>query len=107
MFADTIIHNAKIATNGAPAFVEAVAIHANYWQALWIYFIAPSLGMLTGAEVFLRLRGGAAPYCAKLHHANNKCCIFHHAQPGALFREKVIHSEQANQRGGPYANTST
>jgi len=26
MFADTIIHNGKIATNGAPAFVEAVAI---------------------------------------------------------------------------------
>ena len=29
-------------------------------------------------EVFLRLRGGAGPCCAKLHPANDKRCIFHH-----------------------------
>jgi hypothetical protein len=28
MFADTIIHNAKIATNGAPSFVEALSMQA-------------------------------------------------------------------------------
>ena len=26
MFAETILYNAKVATNGAPSFVEAVAI---------------------------------------------------------------------------------
>jgi len=62
-----------------PARTFGSALHASYWHAIWIYFIAPTLGMYCAAEVFLRVRGGAAPYCAKLHHANNKRCIFHHA----------------------------
>jgi aquaporin Z len=61
-----------------PARTFASAFHAGYWQALWIYFLAPTLGMLAAAEVFLRARGGVPPYCAKLHHANSKRCIFHH-----------------------------
>ncbi|MCU1305329.1 MAG: major intrinsic protein [Acidobacteriaceae bacterium] len=67
-----------MSTNPARTFGSAV--HANYWHALWIYFIAPSMGMLAAGELFLRVRGGAAPYCAKLHHANRERCIFHHAQ---------------------------
>lgn len=63
-----------------PARTFGSAFHAEYWHALWIYFVAPSLGMLAAAEVFLRVRGGVAPYCAKLHHANNKRCIFRHGQ---------------------------
>lgn len=63
-----------------PARTLGPAVHADYWHAIWIYFIAPSLGMLAAAEVFLQVRGGVAPYCAKLHHANNKRCIFHHGQ---------------------------
>ena len=63
-----------------PARTFGSALHANYWHALWIYFIAPSTGMLAAGEVFLRVRRGAAPYCAKLHHASNERCIFHHAQ---------------------------
>jgi aquaporin Z len=61
-----------------PARTFASAFHAGYWHALWLYFLAPGLGMLAAAEVFLRVRGGVPPYCAKLHHANNKRCIFHH-----------------------------
>jgi len=30
------------------------------------------------AEIFLRARRGVGPYCAKMHHANNKRCIFHY-----------------------------
>src|SRR5258708_36518649 len=63
-----------------PARTFGSALHANYWHALWIYFIAPSMGMLAAGEVFLRVLRGAAPYCAKLHHANNERCIFHHAE---------------------------
>lgn len=63
-----------------PARTFGSAFHADYWHALWIYFIAPCLGMLAAAEVFLKVRRGRAPYCAKLHHANNKRCIFHHGQ---------------------------
>jgi aquaporin Z len=61
-----------------PARTLGSALHAGYWHALWIYFTAPMFGMLVAAEVFLRGSGGVAPYCAKLHHANNKRCIFHH-----------------------------
>jgi aquaporin Z len=64
-----------------PARTFGSAFYASYWHALWLYFIAPTLGMLVAAEVFLRVRRGAAPYCAKLHHANNKRCIFHHGYP--------------------------
>jgi aquaporin Z len=66
-----------------PARTFGSAFQASYWHALWIYFLAPTLGMLGAAEVFLRTRGGVAPYCAKLHHANNKRCIFHHGYPAA------------------------
>jgi hypothetical protein len=39
-----------------PARTFGSALHANYWHALWIYFIAPSMGMLAAGEVFLRVR---------------------------------------------------
>ena len=60
-----------------PARTFGSAFHASYWHALWLYFIAPTLGMLVAAEAFLRARSGVGPYCAKLYHANNKRCIFH------------------------------
>lgn len=66
-----------MSTNPARTFGSAV--HANDWHAVWIYFVAPSLGMLAAGELFLRVRG-AAPYCAKLHHTNHERCIFHHAE---------------------------
>lgn len=61
-----------------PARSFGSAFYAGYWPTIWIYFTAPTLGMLIAAEVFCRARGGAGPYCAKLNHANNKRCIFHH-----------------------------
>lgn len=61
-----------------PARTFGSAFHAGYWHALWIYFIAPVLGMLAAAEFFLKVRRGVGPYCAKLDHANDKRCIFHH-----------------------------
>jgi aquaporin Z len=61
-----------------PARTFGPALNAGYWQALWICFIGPPLGMLAAAEVFLLAREGKAPYCAKLHHHNHKRCIFRH-----------------------------
>jgi aquaporin Z len=72
-----------MSTNPARSFGPAV--HADNWHTLWIYLIAPSIGMLAAAETFLRIRRGVAPYCAKLHHANDERCIFHHT---AQFSEK-------------------
>ena len=63
-----------------PARSLAPALHVSYWHGLWLYFAAPTLGMLVAAEVFLRARNGVHPFCAKLHHANNKRCIFRHGR---------------------------
>ena len=68
-------------TSTNPARTFGPALYAGYWHALWIYFIAPPLGTLAAAEVFLLVRKGNAPYCAKLHHHNNKRCIFRHSGP--------------------------
>ena len=62
-----------------PARTFGSAFRAGYWQAFWIYLIAPTLGMLAGAEIVLRARRGIGPYCAKLHHDNDKRCIFQHS----------------------------
>jgi aquaporin Z len=64
-----------------PARTFGPALYGNYWHALWIYFTAPPLGMLGAAELFLRAGERKGPYCAKLHHSNDKRCIFHHRGP--------------------------
>jgi aquaporin Z len=61
-----------------PARTFGPATYGGYWHTLWIYFIAPTVGMLAAAETFLRIRRGVAPHCAKLHHTNDERCIFHH-----------------------------
>jgi len=60
--------------NAARTFSSAFSAHI--WISLWIYFIAPPLGMLLAAEVHQRLNAGRAIVCAKLHHHNNQRCIF-------------------------------
>ena len=64
-----------------PARTFGPALYGNYWRALWIYFTAPPLGMLAAAEVFLLAGEGTGPHCAKLHHQNDKRCIFRHSGP--------------------------
>lgn len=59
-----------------PARTLASAVTAGVWDAVWIYFIAPPLGMLVAAEAYVRRRGMAAVYCAKLQHDTVHRCIF-------------------------------
>ncbi len=59
-----------------PARTLASALSAWLWTGLWIYFTAPVIGMLIAAESYLFLRGKPRVFCAKLHHQNNKRCIF-------------------------------
>ena len=65
-----------------PARTFGPALYASYWHALWIYFIGPPLGMLAAAELLLLARERKGPYCAKLHHHNDKRCIFRHSWTG-------------------------
>lgn len=59
-----------------PARTVGSAFWAHDWTALWIYFTAPPLGMLAAAEIYLRRQGNSRVFCAKLHHQNEKRCIF-------------------------------
>ena len=59
-----------------PARTLGSASGAHVWTALWIYFMAPVLGMLVAAELYQRLRADRGVACAKLHHHNNQRCIF-------------------------------
>jgi len=59
-----------------PARTFASAVPAHHWHALWVYFTAPLVGMLSAAEVYVRTGGGRSVACAKLHHENSKRCIF-------------------------------
>jgi len=60
-----------------PARSFGSALSAQLWTALWIYFLAPPLGMLLAAELYVRWHGAHHVLCAKLHHHNSKRCIFH------------------------------
>jgi aquaporin Z len=59
-----------------PARSFASAFPARAFDGLWIYFLAPPIGMLLAAELYVRLRSANAVYCAKYHHHNEKRCIF-------------------------------
>jgi aquaporin Z len=63
-------------TSMNPARTFSSAVGAHLWMSLWIYFVAPPLGMFLAAEVYRRLNAGRTIVCAKLHHHNNKRCIF-------------------------------
>lgn len=56
-----------------PARTLGPDVVGQMWRGLWIYFVAPPLGMLTAAEVFVRVRGLHAVRCAKLHHDAGPC----------------------------------
>ena len=59
-----------------PARSLGSAVSAHVWTSFWIYFTAPPLGMLLAAELYLRRHGAKKVFCAKLHHRNDKRCIF-------------------------------
>jgi aquaporin Z len=59
-----------------PARTVASALPAQVWTDVWIYFLAPPLGMLLAAQTYLLTRGSGTVLCCKLHHDNNSRCIF-------------------------------
>jgi len=65
-----------------PARTFGSALPPMIWNGLWVYLTAPPLGMLFAAELYLWHRGRQAVKCCKLHHDNNKRCIFCGANGG-------------------------
>lgn len=59
-----------------PARSFGSALPARHFENLWIYFTAPLIGMMLAAEVYLRTKGHGAVLCCKIHHDNDRRCIF-------------------------------
>jgi aquaporin Z len=58
-----------------PARSFASAAPSGIWEHLWIYFLAPPIGMLTASQLYVSFKPRAAVRCAKLDHAPRKRCI--------------------------------
>jgi aquaporin Z len=71
-----------------PARTLGSAVPAATWTALWVYFVAPPLGMLAAAEAYASARGPQGVFCAKLHHQNDRRCIFCAGAPAGGGREE-------------------
>lgn len=69
-----------------PARSFASALPLRLWDALWVYFTAPPVGMLAASELYVSLHGTKSIICAKLHHQSDRRCIFH-----CGYREQVQH----------------
>jgi aquaporin Z len=59
-----------------PARTAGSAVFAKVWTAAWLYFVAPLLGMMTSAEIYIRVYGKENVLCAKLHPDPNFPCPF-------------------------------
>ncbi len=65
-----------------PARTFGSAYPAGVWDSFWVYLVAPPLGMLLAAEIYLWNTGRRGVMCGKLHHNNDKRCIFCGANGG-------------------------
>src|SRR6059036_1001520 len=79
-----------------PARTFGSAVLPQLWDSLWIYFLAPPLGMLAAAAVYLRLKHAVG--CAKLHHQNKLQCIFCEYQSA---RQKEIQPDKSVEMSLP------
>jgi aquaporin Z len=59
-----------------PARSFSSALFARIWDGVWIYFLAPSFGMLTAAALYKRVMSGDRIYCAKVFHDLRSVCPF-------------------------------
>jgi aquaporin Z len=73
-----------------PARTFASALPAHIWTAWWVYFTAPPLGMLLASALYVKRHGLRQVFCAKLHHHNNKRCIFR-----CNYGELVVNSQHS------------
>jgi aquaporin Z len=63
-------------TSMNPARTLASAFPSGVWQGLWIYLVAPLIGMLAAADAYRLLTGRSNVMCAKLNHITHRRCIF-------------------------------
>ena len=73
-----------------PARTVGSAVVANEWRAWWVYCLAPMIGMLVAAEIYLWTKGKDAVHCAKLYHTLDVRCIFCGFDPD-MITAKTMH----------------
>lgn len=61
-----------------PARTLATALPSGLQQGLWLYFLAPPLGMLLAVEIHRLITGRSEVLCGKLNHLTHHRCIFRH-----------------------------
>lgn len=76
-----------------PARTVGSAVFAHLWTAVWLYFVAPPLGMLIAAEVYVRTAGAQRVLCAKLHPDSAYPCPFLCSFPGHK-HSRISHAVQ-------------
>jgi aquaporin Z len=59
-----------------PARTFASGLIGHDFTAIWLYFIAPPLGMLLAALAFVSIRSKRAVLCGRLNHTGPYACIF-------------------------------
>lgn len=59
-----------------PARTFASALIERDWTAIWIYFVAPPLGMLLAAFGYVKVAGIRKVLCARISHHGPCPCIF-------------------------------
>jgi len=59
-----------------PARTVGSALSSGIWTAVWVYFLAPALAMVSAGQLYRHWRGAHHVFCAKYHHHNDKRCIF-------------------------------
>jgi aquaporin Z len=59
-----------------PARSFSSALFARIWWGIWIYFVAPCLGMLAAAGLYVCAFGRSRVYCAKVFHDLHTSCPF-------------------------------
>jgi aquaporin Z len=70
-----IVESPVSGTSMNPARTLASAAPGMMWQYLWIYLLAPTVGMLAAAEFRLLMRGRGPPGCTKLLQSRGVRCI--------------------------------
>jgi aquaporin Z len=59
-----------------PARTVSSAAFAGIWEGVWIYFVAPCLGMLSAGALYTKTVGLNRVYCAKVFHDTRSVCPF-------------------------------
>jgi aquaporin Z len=59
-----------------PARTLASALPGALFDALWIYFVGPTVGMLLAVDAYRLIRRTPDVICAKLNHHTHRRCIF-------------------------------